>query len=154
ELIWAIDQLKAVGVPAHLLVIGEGPMRQALERYRWLNRVDDRVHFLGARQDVGRLLPHCEVLWQAGVYQGQSHAMLEAMASSIPVVATESPGNRELVIHGRTGYLAPLGERAGFAHWTLPILEEPGLATELGAAARQKVHMLHQPDAMLESYER
>jgi glycosyltransferase involved in cell wall biosynthesis len=154
ELIWAIDQLKAVDVPAHLLLIGEGPMRSALERYRWLNRVDDRVHFLGPRQDAFRFLPHCEVLWQAGAYQGHSRAILEAMANGIPVVAVDSPGNRELVVHGRTGYLAPLGERAGLARWTLPMLEEPGRAAEFGAAARQMVLEHHRLDAMLENYER
>src|SRR5262249_51709956 len=65
ELIWAADQLKAVGTTAQLLVIGEGPLRRRLERYTRLNRVQDRVHFLGRRDEARDWLPHIDVLWQA-----------------------------------------------------------------------------------------
>jgi len=54
ELVWATDQLKAVGVPAHLLLIGDGPQRQALARYRFLNRIDDRVHLRIEGDEVGQ----------------------------------------------------------------------------------------------------
>jgi glycosyltransferase involved in cell wall biosynthesis len=152
ELIWATDQLKAVGVSAHLLLIGDGPQRQALERYRFLNRVDDRVHFLGWRTDVPRLLGHIDVVLQPGAHVGQSYAILEAMAAAIPVVAADAPGNRELVAHGVNGYLVPLRERAGFARWTLPLLEDAALAKQLGEAGRQWVLENHRLDAMLAEY--
>ena len=142
ELVWATDQLKAVGVPAHLLLIGDGPQRQALARYRFLNRIDDRVHFLGWRSDVARLLSQVEVVWQPSAHEGHSYAILEAMAAAIPVVAADATGNRELISHGENGYLVPLKERAGFARWTLPLLEDSALATKLGAAGRQRVRHL------------
>jgi glycosyltransferase involved in cell wall biosynthesis len=152
ELVWAIDQLKAVGVPAHLLLIGDGPQRQALERYRFLNRVDDRVHFLGWRTDMPRLLGHIDAAWQPGALDGQSYAILEAMATAIPIVAADAPGNRELVAHGVNGYLVPLEERAGFARWTLPLLEDTALAKQLGEAGRQRVLENHRVDDMLAEY--
>ncbi len=154
ELIWATDQLRAVGTPAHLLIVGDGPLRAALERYRRLNRIEERVHFLGPRDDVARLLPHVDVLWQAGCCEGQSNAILEAMAAGVPVVAADAPGNRELVIDGETGYLVPIGQRAGFARCTLPLVENAELARRLGAAGRRRVLQYFRVEDMVARYGR
>jgi glycosyltransferase involved in cell wall biosynthesis len=152
ELIWAIDQLKAVGTAAHLLIVGDGPLRNALERYSRLNRVDDRVHFLGFRDDLTRFLSHVDVLWQPGAGQGQSNAILEAMRAGIPVVAADAAGNRELVVAGETGYLVPLRERAGFARCTLPLLENAELAARLGADGRRRAIQFHDVDETVSQY--
>jgi glycosyltransferase involved in cell wall biosynthesis len=154
ELIWAADQLRAVNTPAHLLIIGDGPLRSALERYRRLNRIEDRVHFLGARDDVARILPHVGVLWQAGCCEGQSSAILEAMAAGVPVVAANTPGNRELVIEGETGYLVPMNQRAGFARCTLSVIENPELAQRLGAAGRRRALEFFRVEEMVAHYAR
>jgi glycosyltransferase involved in cell wall biosynthesis len=152
ELIWAIDQLKAVGAVAHLLIIGDGPLRNTLERYSRLNRVDDRVHFLGFRSDLERFLSHINVLWQAGSCQGQSNAILEAMCAGIPVVAIDAAGNREIVTSGKSGYLVPVGERAGFARCTLPLLENSELAARLGAYGRRRAIQFHDVDETVSQY--
>jgi glycosyltransferase involved in cell wall biosynthesis len=154
ELIWAADQLKAVGTTAHLLVIGEGPLRRRLDRYTRQNRVEDRVHFLGRHDDAREWLPHIDVLWQASATDGQSSAILEAMAAGIPVVAADAPGNRELVIPGKTGYLVPCDQRAGFARHTLPLLEEPDLARRLGSAGQRLVLERHRAEDYVERHAR
>jgi glycosyltransferase involved in cell wall biosynthesis len=154
ELIWAADQLKAVGTTANLIVIGEGPLRGRLERYTRQNRVEDQVHFLGRRDDARELLPHIDVLWQASTTDGQSSAILEAMAAGIPVVAADAPGNRELVIPGETGYLVPCCQRAGFARHTLPLLEDPELARRLGSAGRRLVLERHRAEDYVERHAR
>jgi glycosyltransferase involved in cell wall biosynthesis len=154
ELIWATDQLKAVGVPAHLLIVGEGPLWWRLERYRWQNRIDDRVHFLGGRFNVDEFLAHADVLWQAGAYEGQSSAILEAMAAGVPVVAADAAGNREMVVHGETGYLVPLNERAGFARWTLPLVEDAELARRVREAGRKQVEQNHRIEDIAGEYTR
>jgi glycosyltransferase involved in cell wall biosynthesis len=152
ELIWAIDQLKAVGSNGRLLIIGEGPLRTALERYCWLNRVEDQVRFLGFRNDIPRLLSHVDVLWQACAHEGQSNAILEAMGMGLPVVAADALGNRELVVAGETGYLVPMNERAGFARCTLPLLENSELAARLGAAGRRRAMEFHRIEDTLRRY--
>ena len=152
ELVWATDQLKAVGVPAHFLVIGDGPQRQALQRYRALNQVDDRVHFLGWRTDVPRLLEHIDIVWQPGALEGHSYAILEALAARIPVVVADAPGNCELVTHGLNGYVVPVNERAGFARWTLPLLENAALAKQMGEAGRERVLRCHRVENMLAEF--
>jgi len=71
EMIWAMQQIKFLRDDVHLLIVGDGPLRLALERYRRLTGVEDCVHFLGARLDVPRFLPHFDVFWLASGYEGQ-----------------------------------------------------------------------------------
>ena len=60
-------------------------------------------------------MPHFDVLWNGSENLGQSSAILEAMAAGVPVIASDTPTNRELVVDDETGYLIPLGTRAGRA---------------------------------------
>ncbi|MCE5268502.1 MAG: glycosyltransferase [Planctomycetaceae bacterium] len=139
DAIWAADLLKVIRHDVHLLVIGDGPQRDRLHRYREQVRIADRVHFLGQRSDVPRLMPHFDLLWSSSGYEGQSNAILEAMAAGVPVVATDIPGTRDLVLPGVTGYLVPVGSRAGLAKYAERLLNDSALAARLGAAARQRV---------------
>jgi glycosyltransferase involved in cell wall biosynthesis len=139
DLIWAADLLKCVRDDVHLLIIGDGPQRWRLERYRDQVQISDRVHFLGQRDDVPQLLPHLACLWLASGYEGQSNAILEAMAAGVPVVATDIPGNRDLVVHGETGFLVPVGDRGNLAGWTKQLLDDPELARRCGEAGRRRV---------------
>lgn len=139
DLIWAADLLKVIRDDVHLLIIGDGPQRARLERFREQVRIEDRVHFLGHRSDVPRLLPHFDVLWLASEYEGLPNVVLEAMAAGVPVVASDIPGNRDLVIPGETGYLVPVGDRAAYAREARAILDDAELARRFGDAARRRV---------------
>ncbi len=123
----------------HLLVIGDGPQRQRLERFARQCCVDERVHFLGHRSDVPRLLPHFDALWLASDYEGLPNVIMEAMAASVPVVATDIPGNRDLVASGETGFLVRVGDRAGFARYTHKLLDEACLRQKFGHAGQKRV---------------
>ncbi|MEX0675524.1 MAG: glycosyltransferase [Pirellulales bacterium] len=139
DVIWAADLLKVIRKDVHLLIIGEGPLRDDLERFRDLCLIEDQVHFLGARDDVMRLMPHFELLWLASGFEGLPNSIMEAMSCGVPVVATDIWGNRELVVHGQTGFLVPVGDRAGLARYAHKILEDPELRRRLGAAGRQRI---------------
>lgn len=139
DAIWAADLLKVARDDVHLLVIGDGPHRDRLRKYRDQVRIRDKVHFLGHRGDVPRLMPHLDVLWSTSGYEGQSNAILEAMAAGVPVVATDIPGTRDLVVPETTGYLVPVGDRAGIARCTYRLLEDPELARRFGEAGRERV---------------
>jgi glycosyltransferase involved in cell wall biosynthesis len=139
DLIWATDLLQVIRDDVHLLVIGDGPQRARLERFARQCRVDERVHFLGHRGDVPRMLPHFDALWLASDYEGLPNVIMEAMAAAVPVVATDIPGNRDLVVPGETGFLVRVGDRAGFARFTNKLLDDAGLAQRLGEAGRQRM---------------
>lgn len=139
DLIWAADLLKSARDDAHLLIIGDGPLRWRLERYRDQNDVADKVHFLGERNDVSRILEHLDCLWLASEYEGQSNAIMEAMSAGAPVIASDIPGNRDLVVDGQTGHLVALGDRAAFTKHTHHLLDDPPLARRLGDAGRARM---------------
>jgi glycosyltransferase involved in cell wall biosynthesis len=139
DLIWAADLVKHSTDDAHLVVIGDGPHRWRLEKYRDQIGITDRVHLLGERGDVPRILSHGVCLWLASEYEGQSNAIMEAMSAGLPVIATDIPGNRDLVVPGQTGYLVPVGDRAAICKWTLQTLDDESLRQRLGQAGRQRM---------------
>lgn len=145
DAIWAADLLKRVHASTHLLILGDGPLRDRLRRFRDKSQVADRVHFLGQREDAWRILPHFDVLWSTSAYEGQSNAIMEAMSHAIPVVATDIAGTRDLVVDGQTGLLVSAAKadqerrRATFAKHTLKLLEDAQLARRLGEAGRRRM---------------
>ncbi|MBI2823384.1 MAG: glycosyltransferase [Planctomycetia bacterium] len=139
DLIWAADLLKVIRSDVHLLLIGDGPQRERLERFRYQVRIEDKVHFLGHRDDAAQLMPHFDALWLASEYEGLPNVVMEAMSQGVPVVATDIPGNRDLVVPGETGYLVPVGDRAGIARNTNRLLDNADLARQLGEAGRKRV---------------
>jgi glycosyltransferase involved in cell wall biosynthesis len=152
DAIWAADLLKVVRDDVHLLIIGDGPQRDRLRRFRDQCVIGDKVHFLGERGDVPRILPHLDQLWSPSGYEGQSNVILEAMAAGVPIVASDIPGTRELVLDGLTGYLVPLGDRACFAKRSLRLLNDPVLAAQFAAAARQRAVEVFSVEKMIERH--
>jgi glycosyltransferase involved in cell wall biosynthesis len=152
DLVWAADLLKVFRDDVHLLVIGEGPHRWRLERFRDQVRIGDKVHFLGNRADVRRILPCLDVFWLASRRETLSHPILEAMAAGLPVVSSDISANRQLVLPGETGYLVPLGDRAGLARWGGKVLNEPALAARFSSAARARAEEYFPAATMIESY--
>ena len=74
------------------------------------------------------------------------------MAAGVPVVATDIPGTRELVVPGETGFLVAVGHRAGFARWTNQLLDDAALARRLGQAARERAGREFSVEAMVSRY--
>jgi glycosyltransferase involved in cell wall biosynthesis len=139
DLIWAADLLRVLHDNLRLLVIGQGPERSTLERFACLASDLDHIRFLGQRDDVWRILPHLDVFWNGSGHEGQSNAIMEAMAAGVPVVASDVPGNRELVAPGESGFLVPVAGRAARARATDQIFNDAGLRARLGAAACERM---------------
>jgi glycosyltransferase involved in cell wall biosynthesis len=81
-----------------------------------------------------------------------SNVVLEAMAAGIPVVATNIPGTRDLVVPNETGYLVTVGERADFARWANQLLDDPELARRLGSAGRARAAERFSAHAMIDRF--
>jgi glycosyltransferase involved in cell wall biosynthesis len=155
DLIWAADLLRVMHDNLRLLVIGDGPLRTQLVQYARM--ASDLVHiqFLGERADVWRIMPHLDVLWDANEGRSQSIAILEAMAAGVPVVAGDTPMNREFITEGETGYLIPLLERSGRADRarnTDRILMNREEAMRLGDNARRRVDVQFGLERMVQKY--
>jgi glycosyltransferase involved in cell wall biosynthesis len=141
DLIWAADLLRVLHDNLRLLVIGDGPLRSQLVEYARLASDLEHIQFLGEGNDAWRVMPHLDVLWNGSENIGHSAAILEAMAAGVPVIASDTPTNRELVADGETGYLIPLGTRAGRAaraRLTDQIFTNVQLAGKLAEMSRRR----------------
>jgi glycosyltransferase involved in cell wall biosynthesis len=139
DLVWGAELLRVARDDVRVLILGDGPQRWRLERYARQVGSASIIRFLGERPDVPRFLPHLYALWMGSGYEGQSNAILEAMAAGLPVVATDIPGNRELVVPHETGLLVKVGDRANLARKIQTLLNDPALAARLGAAGRERI---------------
>src|SRR3954452_7311140 len=155
DLIWAADLLRVLHDELRVVIIGDGPLRPQLEEYARLASDLEHIQFLGDRPDLWRILPHFDVLWNGAENVGTSTAILQAMAAGVPVIASDTPANRELVVDGETGYLIPLGTRAGRAaraRATDRIFNDANLRTRLSQASQQRARKEFAEDRMVNKY--
>ncbi|MEO1528947.1 MAG: glycosyltransferase [Planctomycetota bacterium] len=139
DLIWAAELLATARQDTTLIIIGDGPQKAELLRFRDDVTTPLHVGFVGPREDVSELLPHADLFWIGSEYEGQSNAVIEAMQAGVPVIASEIPGNRDLVRDDETGRLVPLGDRAAFARESIDLLEHPEAASRLAEAAKMRI---------------
>jgi glycosyltransferase involved in cell wall biosynthesis len=123
----------------HLMVIGDGELRDELHRQAERLGIARRVHFLGARRDLGNLLGASDIFVMPSFWEGLPLSMVLAMGAGLPVVATRVAGIPEVVEDGRTGLLVSPGDRAELGDALARLLSSPALRAELGAAARAYV---------------
>ncbi|TQM43084.1 glycosyltransferase [Pseudonocardia cypriaca] len=124
---------------AHLLVIGDGPLRPELEELARQLGMSGNVTFAGSRPDVAALLPALDVAVLSSTTECFPMAVLEAMACGVPVVGTEVGGVPEMIEDGVTGYLVPSRHPRATADALVKILRDPARAAEMGRAARDRV---------------
>ena len=139
DLLWAAQVLRQADPRAYFLVIGDGPERRTLEEYSRQVESAAHVRFLGHRDDGSQLLHHLDLFWLASDFEGMSNSLMEAMACGKPVLASDIPPNRELVTHGKEGYLINVGDGVGYAQFSIRVFENETLAKSLGDAARLKM---------------
>lgn len=136
--------------PATVFVLaGEGPRRPALEALAAELNLAASVFFVGTCRAVGDLLALSSVCVLSSRSEGLPNAILEYMAASRPVVATNVGGAAELVIDGVTGYLVAAGNDAALAERIVHLLRNPDAASAMGARGQQDVQQHFSPDAML-----
>jgi len=136
-----------------LIVAGQGELEVSLKEQARRLGIEDRVRFLGMRQDVPILLAVMQLFVLPSLSEGLSMALLEAMASGKPVVATNVGGNPELVDHGRTGWLVQPEQAGVLAGGMKHLLEDQPSLSRYGRAAAERIAKLFTVDLMIESYQ-
>ncbi len=131
------------------LVIGDGPLRQSLEKKAEALGLNGTVRFLGAVPDASSLLLRFDIFVLSSLWEGMSNSLLEAMAAGKPVVATDVGGGSEVVIDGKTGFLVPPKDPEALAGAVLRLLADPELARNLGKAGRIRVESEFTPEIMV-----
>jgi glycosyltransferase involved in cell wall biosynthesis len=135
---------------AAFVIAGEGELTDTMRGLAARVGLENDVFFIGHCNRVADLLAVSDVCVLSSTSEGLSNAILEYMAASRPVVATEVGGAREAIIEGETGYLVPPGDDQTMAQRIVSLLCHPGRAREMGELGRATVEQKFSSESQLE----
>jgi glycosyltransferase involved in cell wall biosynthesis len=150
EAIASLAPAERARVEIHLF--GDGPERARLADQAERALGDTPVVFHGMVVDRDRVYDAIDVLAVTSRTEGQSMAILEAMARGLPVVATNVGGNAKLVQDNDTGILVPAGDPLAIRDAISRLLADPGLVNRLGLASHASIAANHSIDAIAGRY--
>jgi glycosyltransferase involved in cell wall biosynthesis len=153
DAIWAFDILKYLYDDLHLVIAGDGPDRERLERFVHSDKSRSDVHLIGHQPEIFSLLARAEVVWVPSRIERGINVTLEAMALARPVVASRLPAIAEIVIDGETGLLFIPGDRAALARQTRRLLDDTAQRQRLGQAGKERASRFAGP-SMVGPYSR
>ena len=147
-------QIVASACPdARFLLIGDGPMHQKIHESIEGLGLREKFHLMGAVTNVPHALQGIDVLVSPSDTEGLPNAVLEGMAASKAVVATDTGGTRELVAEGVTGYLVPTGDVERLASCMIALYKAPSIRESMGANARRHVERCHTSEHSTKRFE-
>lgn len=137
-----------------LVIIGDGPERRALESFvnghpEWSRQVS----FQGLSDRVPEMLNAFDVYVLSSLTEGISNSLLEAMATGLPVIATETGGNPEVIVKGQSGLLFPVRGVEELRDCLRSLHRQQELRVRLGAGALRRVQEEFSIDTMVQKYE-
>jgi glycosyltransferase involved in cell wall biosynthesis len=148
DLIDAAKVIKDHAPKVKIIIVGEGSLRMELDRQVRDLSVDDVVYFLGFREDVPRILASIDLFVLSSRMEGLGSSLMDAMASRLPVVATQAGGIPEVVIHRETGLLVPPRDPQALAQAILKLYLDKALASRLAQRGFEVVHQKFSAEAM------
>ncbi len=139
RLIYTHAALRGQGLTHHLVLLGDGPLREALVAQAAALGVADTVFLPGHVANVVDWLGHATVFALCSRYEGFSLALLEALHAGVPTVAMDCPsGPREILQDGRVGRLVPADDEAAFTQAIAELLRDPAQRAHYAALGRQR----------------
>jgi glycosyltransferase involved in cell wall biosynthesis len=152
-LLRAMEPLNGCGA-WRLLVVGEGPERAALENFLNIHpECKPRTSLIGTSDRVPELLNALDVYVLPSTAEGISNSLLEAMATGLPVIATRTGGNPEVVVDGESGLLFPVGDFDRLTEELKRLWVNTDLRHTLGLQASRRVHSEFSIDSMIRKYD-
>lgn len=153
-LIDAVADLRAKGADVHLMLVGDGPLRSALQRRVEQRGISGAVTFTGALSDVRAALKTFDVFVLPSLSETFSNAALEAMAMQVPVILTRTGGASEMIEHGKQGYIVDVSELPQQLPELLDRLRlDSVLRTRMAAAAAARVQESFSWEGMVTAYQ-
>jgi glycosyltransferase involved in cell wall biosynthesis len=133
----------AAGLLRHMpdlrfIIAGDGPLRPQLEAQARELGIAASVTFAGERSDIDELVRSAALFWLTSRWEGMPNAVLEALASGVPVIATDVGGTRELVRPGVDGFVVAEGDCGAFVTRSQALLAQPELLSRFRCAARER----------------
>ena len=150
-LIDAFDAVRQDAPGARLVIVGDGPEREALASLARGAGREESIVFTGHREDALSVLVGFDIFANSSVFEGVSLTILEAMAARLPVVATAVGGTPDVVADGETGVL-DARDAAALAAGLRQVMEDDDRRLRYGRAGRDRVVTRFSLDAMLAAY--
>jgi len=147
----ALEELDRRAVEFHALMIGDGPLKEALTAQGQALIRKNKLTLTGLRKDVQQILDIVDVAVLSSTREGFSIVVLECMAKGIPFVATDVGGNREQVVDGKTGFIVDVNQPLPLAQAISKIIQDSGLASRIGENARQRAREYFSIERMVQT---
>lgn len=137
ELIQAMAPLIRQQEKLHLVIIGGGSLQDRLVDFAEQLEVKERVHFLGTRHDIERLIGDFDIFASATYLEASGTTFAEAAAASVPVVGTQVGGVPEMMQPGKSGLLVPLHDIVSLRNAINRLIQHPDLGKKMGQKGYQ-----------------
>ena len=151
-LIEAVPQIIDRFPNVKFVLVGNGPLKELLETKVAEMGVSSNFIFLGFRSDIKELLSIFDIFVLPSLYEGLPNCVLEAMACSKPVIATEVDGTPELVVDGVTGLLVPPRDSNSLANAISYLLKNENVALDMGKKGRERVENWFSLEKQIEQF--
>lgn len=144
----------AAAVDSRLILIGDGPDAPVAREMAQELGILDRVKFVGIVDRVAPLLARADLFLLPSSTESFGLVALEAMASGVPVIASDVGGIPEVIEHGRTGYLAPVGDVDAMSGFAIELLQDEARHCQFGTEAQQQAKARFDHRLIVPQYEK
>lgn len=154
-LLRAAEDLCNSSLKWRLLIVGKGPELPKLQNFLFSRpALKEKVRFFGECDNVPEILNALDVCVLPSVFEGISYALLEAMATGLPVIVSDTGGNPEVVVHDESGLLFTVGNSQELAQDLLLLLEQEELRRRLGQQALRRIREVFSLESMVQEYDK
>jgi sugar transferase (PEP-CTERM/EpsH1 system associated) len=147
-----LERAPELRASARLAIVGSGPLRSEIADILRTGHATELAWLPGERMDIPEILRRFDVFVLPSLAEGVSNTILEAMATALPVVATDVGGNRELIQPGQSGLLVPVNDVDALADALLQYARQRQKAREAGRAGRARAEEMYSLDVMIGKY--
>lgn len=153
-LIYAFEKALKLFPKLKLLLVGDGPAKEELQVIGETLGIGEKIIFTGSRNDVDKLYPCMDMFVLTSLSEGMSNVILEAMASRLPVIATDVGNNNELIDNGKTGFLVPVANPGELARKIYYLSSDLKNSKKMGNAGYERVKANYSLGIMVSRYEK
>ncbi|MFQ5823196.1 MAG: glycosyltransferase family 4 protein [bacterium] len=153
DFIKAIPEVVKARNDVRFVLVGDGELREKINKLSKKLRIDSKLHLLGFREDIPELLHIFDIFVLTSLWEGLGRSLTEAMYTGRPVVATNVEGVPELVKNGETGILVHPKDIQSIAQGILTLLSDEQRAKQMGHVAKQRITKSFRADKMVQDLE-
>jgi glycosyltransferase involved in cell wall biosynthesis len=137
---------------AHLLIAGDGVLRDSLHAQAERLNLGGRAHFLGWRPDAPELMAALDLFLMPSLWEGFGITLLEAMRQAVPILGSTAGAIGEVVVHGETGLTVPPADTDALAGGLRTLLADPALRQRMGEAGLARLREHYSPQRMVTAH--